>query len=113
MRAALDRGEDPVLPGVCVFSRRAAPLAGWTNGLEVARLQADCDRACLILETGVADQWRYGQFPRTPQAREEAEAWNQAKAQLGGLHFLAIQRDPEDEEIAGIWLLLDRPAPVV
>lgn len=79
----LDAGEDPVVPGVCVFSRRAAPLAGWTNGLELARLEADSGRACLILETGVADRWTYGQYPRTPQAKEEADAWNAAKVREG------------------------------
>jgi len=27
---------DTLVPGVAVFSRRALPLAAWTNGLEIA-----------------------------------------------------------------------------
>ena len=113
IQALLDKGEDPILPGVCVFSRRAAPLAGWTNGLELARVVADKDRACLILETGGVERWKYGQFPRTAVAREEADAWNMAKKGVNGLHFLAVQSDPEADEIAGIWVLQDRELPTI
>lgn len=28
-----------------------------------------------------------------------------------GLHFLAVQPDPDSEELNGLWLLQDRPAP--
>ena len=52
----LGLSEDTSIPGVAVFSRRAVPLAAWTNGLELACLKADGDRACLLLETGVRDR---------------------------------------------------------
>ncbi|PNG99644.1 hypothetical protein TSOC_014573, partial [Tetrabaena socialis] len=48
-----DLPEDILIPGVVVFSRRALPLAAWTNGLEIATVKADVARSCLILETGV------------------------------------------------------------
>jgi hypothetical protein len=31
---------DTLVPGVAVFSRRAMPLAAWTNGLEIAGARA-------------------------------------------------------------------------
>lgn len=31
-----DLPRDTLVPGVAVFSRRALPLAAWTNGLEIA-----------------------------------------------------------------------------
>ena len=43
---------DTLVPGVAVYSRRADPLAAWTNGLDLAAVGADTDRAFLILETG-------------------------------------------------------------
>ncbi len=39
-------------------SRRADPLAAWTNGLDLAAVVADTDRAFLILETGFNQRWR-------------------------------------------------------
>lgn len=53
---------DLLVPGVVVFSRRALPLAAWTNGLEIACVRADVARSCLILETGVNQRWKYGSW---------------------------------------------------
>ncbi|CAG9462464.1 unnamed protein product [Pedinophyceae sp. YPF-701] len=109
----VEEGDDPLVPGVAVFSRRALPLAGWTNGLELSRMRADAERGFLMLETGVSQRWRYSSFPRTPQAREEAAAWSQAVDGSQGLHFLAIQEDPEGEEVAGLWLMRDVEIPKI
>ena len=49
---------DTLVPGVAVYSRRADPLAAWTNGLDLAAVGADTDRAFLILETGFNQRWR-------------------------------------------------------
>ena len=65
--------------GVAVFSRRALPLAAWTNGLEIAGVKADVERSCLILETGVTQRWRYGGWRATPDSIEEAEGWEDCK----------------------------------
>jgi hypothetical protein len=62
-----------------VFSRRALPLAAWTNGLELACISADVARSCLILETGVNQRWRYGAWQTSPESVLEAEAWEDAK----------------------------------
>lgn len=72
-----------LIPGVCVFSRRALPMAAWTNGYELAALKADVDRACLILETGVNQRWRYGSYRRSPETSAEATAWEEAKVAVG------------------------------
>eukprot|EP01023_Acetabularia_acetabulum_P012919 TRINITY_DN1610_c0_g1_i2.p1 TRINITY_DN1610_c0_g1~~TRINITY_DN1610_c0_g1_i2.p1 ORF type:complete len:387 (+),score=52.04 TRINITY_DN1610_c0_g1_i2:50-1162(+) len=108
-----DMSEDTEIPGVTVFSRRALPLAAWTNGLEIAGIKADTERACLLLETGVMDRWRYGSYPKTEGAAQEAQEWEAAKVDTRGLHFLAIMETPDDEECAGIWLLQDRAAPSI
>ncbi len=66
--------------GVAVYSARSVPLAAWTAGYELANLAADADRACLVLETGVNQRWRYGSYRRTPENTAEARAWQDAKA---------------------------------
>jgi hypothetical protein len=83
-------GPDALIPGVTVYSRRADPLAAWTNGLELAALRADTDRAFLILETGVNQRWRYGAYRRTLETTAEAQAWEEAKQAAGCA--LAAQR---------------------
>eukprot|EP00892_Ulva_mutabilis_P004990 jgi/Ulvmu1/2863/UM146_0005.1 len=101
------------VPGVAVFSRRAVPLAAWTNGLEIACMKADTDRCCLLLEAGVRDRYRYGAWRRSPEATAEAKSWEQAKEGSKGLHFLAVQTDPEAEGCAGLWVMQERAAPAV
>eukprot|EP00877_Chromochloris_zofingiensis_P004936 jgi/Chrzof1/14443/Cz09g03050.t1 len=108
-----DLPRDTLVPGVAVFSRRALPLAAWTNGLEIAGVKADVERSCLILETGVNQRWRYGGWRPSPDSIEEAEGWEEAKQGIGGLHFLAVQPDPDSEELNGLWLLQDRMPPNV
>lgn len=58
--ARCDLPQDTLVPGVAVYSRRADPLAAWTNALDLAAVSADTDRAFLILETGFNQRWRWG-----------------------------------------------------
>lgn len=58
-------------------------------------MKADVDRSCLILETGVNQRWRYGGWRPSPDSIAEAEGWEEAKQGLEGLHFLAVQPDPD------------------
>jgi hypothetical protein len=76
-------------------------------------VKADAERSCLILETGVNQRWRYGAWRHSPDSIAEAEGWEEAKGGLGGLHFLAVQPDPDAEELNGLWLLLDKLPPNV
>ena len=110
---SLKLSDDVMLPGVAVFSKRAAPLAAWTNGLELACLKADVDRSCLLLETGVRDRYRYGAWRRSKAANQEADAWEAAKGESKGVHFLAVQTDPDAPECTGLWVLRDAPPPDV
>jgi len=92
---------------VAVFSKRALPLAAWTNGLELAGLKADQDKGALVLQTGVNAQWSYAKYKRTKTSLQEAEEWEKAKKEAGGVHFLAIQTDPDAPKCAGFWMLRD------
>jgi hypothetical protein len=58
-------------------------------------VKADVERSCLILETGVNQRWRYGGWRPSPDSIAEAEGWEEAKQGLEGLHFLAVQPDPD------------------
>ena len=49
------------------------------SGVELAAVMADADRACLVLETGVSERFRYGRYRRTPESTAEAQAWEEAK----------------------------------
>lgn len=104
---------DTLVPGVAVFSARAKPLAAWTNGLEIASVKADVARSCLVLETGVSQRWRYGGWRTSPDSITEAQAWEEAKSECGGLHFLAVQPDPDSEDLNGLWLMQDKEPPQI
>jgi len=99
--------DEVFVPGVAVFSQRAVPLAAWTNGLELAGLKTDTEVGSLILETGVNTQYQYATYRRTPSAVAEAEQWEEAKKEAGGLHFLAVQTDAEADTCTGFWMLRD------
>ena len=44
---------------------------------------ADTERACLVLESGVNQRWKYGSYRRSLEASAEAQAWEEAKAAVG------------------------------
>lgn len=85
--------------------------AAWTSALELATLRLDTSKACLLLSTGVSDTWRYAFYRKSPSADAEARAWEDAKRLCKGLHFLAVQRDLEEEDCTGFWLLHDANPP--
>lgn len=102
-----------VIPGVAVASTRATPLAAWTNTLELASLQVDRRKACVVLSTGVTDRWLYAFYRKSREADQEAEAWQATKKACGGLHFLAVQQALDSDVCTGFWLLFDGPMPRV
>ncbi|OLP17582.1 hypothetical protein BST81_14740 [Leptolyngbya sp. 'hensonii'] len=93
-----------LIPGVIIFSSRALPMAGWISGLEMAFLRFVDAPARLILETGAAESWLLANLS-APQMQTEAQAFETAKQQANGVHFLAVQTDPRSETFAGFWLL--------
>ncbi|XP_062174853.1 protein TAB2 homolog, chloroplastic [Alnus glutinosa] len=102
-----------LVPGLAVASSRAQPLAAWMNGLEVCSIEADINRACLLLSVGISTRYVYATYEKTLVTTNEAEAWEAAKKACGGLHFLAIQGDLDSDDCVGFWLLLDLPPPPV
>lgn len=98
------KGEDRI-PGAIVFSTRALPLAGWISGLELAYLKFEnSPQPRSILETGANDSWIVANL-KDAATIEEAKRFEQAKEKVRGVHFLAVQSDPQAESFAGFWLL--------
>lgn len=107
--------------GISVYSRRAEPLAAWTNSIELVKISADTERCCLILETGCNERWKYASYPKNDQSSAMAKAWELAKIKSRyddlldcnlnfsrGLHFLTIQEDPELAACNGLWLMVEK-----
>lgn len=99
--------DDTLIPGIAVYTSRAAALAGWTKGLELACISSDVQTSSIVLETGVNDSWSYAFFRKTKELTQEAKEWEQVKRACDGLHFLAIQTDEEAETTDGFWILQD------
>ncbi|MDX2244415.1 MAG: Tab2/Atab2 family RNA-binding protein [Leptolyngbyaceae cyanobacterium bins.302] len=95
---------DTLIPGLVIFSPRAIPMAGWMSGLELGFLTVDAETPRLMLETGVNDRWVLANL-NNPQLLAEAQQFEAAKQQANGVHFLAVQTNPETEAFAGFWLL--------
>jgi hypothetical protein len=93
------------IPGLIVFSNRAKALAGWMSGLELGFLKPELDTPSqMVLETGFNERWILANLTdKTTQA--EAAGFAEAKDKAQGVHFLAIQTDPNSESFAGFWLL--------
>lgn len=103
----LDLSHETLVPGVCVYSRRSAALAGWMSGLELANLKAMPEEGQLLLETGVSDLWQYATFRPRNGAPDEARAWEEAKQEASGLHFVAVQPSSDSNVADGFWLMRD------
>ncbi len=93
------------VPGVVIYSPRAVPLAGWMSGLELAFLKFNNSPVPrLLLETGVNDSWILANI-KNPPTLSEAKGFEDTKQKASGVHFLAVQSDPQSESFAGFWLL--------
>jgi len=95
------------IPGLIMYSKRALPLAGWMSGLELGYLMLEEGKFPRIrLETGVSDSWILANLINN-DLLTEAHNFEKAKKEAKGVHFLAIQSDPNAESFAGFWLLKD------
>jgi hypothetical protein len=100
-----DVSSKTVIPGLLIFSERALPLAGWMSGLELAFVRVESSPvARLVLETGASESWILANL-KNPQTLAEAQAFTSAKQQANGVHFIAVQPNPQAESFAGFWLL--------
>lgn len=101
----LDIQADTAIPGLIIYSPRATPLAAWMSGLEMGYLQLEKSaRPQLRLETGLSDSWTLINLT-TKEILQQAEDFETAKQKANGVHFLAVQSDPNSEAFAGFWLL--------
>lgn len=101
----LDIKPDTIIPGLIIYSPRATPLAAWMSGLEMGYLQLEANmRPQIRLETGLSDSWTLINLTN-PETVKQAEDFEAAKQRANGVHFLAVQSDPDAENFAGFWLL--------
>jgi hypothetical protein len=93
------------IPGLIIYSVRALPLAGWMSGLEMGYLHLEENPlARMILQTGISDSWFLANLTNQ-ETIKEAKNFEEAKNKANGVHFLAVQSNPESESFAGFWLL--------
>lgn len=101
----VDTTPETIIPGLIVYSPRATPLAAWMSGLEMGYLLSEKSaKPQLRLETGLSDSWTLVNLT-SKDMLEEAEKFETAKEKANGVHFLAVQTDPDSESFAGFWLL--------
>ena len=101
----LDIKAETAIPGLIIYSPRATPLAAWMSGLEMGYLQLEKSaRPQLRLETGLSDSWTLINLTNQ-EIVNQAEDFETAKQKAHGVHFLAVQSDPNSEAFAGFWLL--------
>lgn len=97
---------DSFVQGVVILTPRAKALASWLAGTEVAGLKADLRKRELVMETDIDNQYLMAKL--NDQQRREAAVFEEGKDALGGLHFISVQKD-EDDDPAGFWLLREIP----
>jgi len=106
------------IPGFIIYSNRAAPLAAWMSGLEIACVRAgqeettnyastNTDTARLLMDTGTTETWLLADLV-SPELQAEGQRFETAKAAANNVHFIAVQDGPESESFAGLWLMQSR-----
>jgi RNA-binding protein Tab2/Atab2 len=92
------------IPGLILYSGRAVPMAAWMSGLEIVSVRYQpAPKSRLLLETGATESWILARLDGTTQ--QEAARFESSKSHAHGVHFIAVQDNPETEEFAGFWLL--------
>ncbi len=92
------------IPGLLIFSPRSVPMAAWMSGLEIVSVRYQpAPKSILILETGASESWILARLDGATQ--QESAKFEATKQVSQGVHFIAIQSNPESEEFAGFWLL--------
>ena len=94
------------IPGLILYSPRSIPLAAWMSGLEIVAVRYQpAPKSTLLLETGASESWILARLEGITQ--QEAARFEISKQQATGVHFIAIQANPDVEEFAGFWLLYE------
>jgi RNA-binding protein Tab2/Atab2 len=101
----LNLSEDIQIPGVIIYSVRATPLAAWMSGVDPVFLGFEqSSQAQLILDAGAETRWSLASTANS-KVVSDAKKFELDKIKSAGVHFLAIQANPETENFAGFWLL--------
>ena len=98
---------DAFVSGVVILTNRATALSKWLAGTEIVGMSCDLRKRNLVMETDIDTEYLMARL--NDVQREEGAAFEEGKEAMGGLHFISVQKDEEDDP-AGFWLLRDLPA---
>jgi hypothetical protein len=110
----LDIGNlDPeaIVSGIILISARATALAAWMSGVDPVFIKFERnllgDRCQMQLEASADARWVLAnlQAPKDREAIAQGAAFEKAKQNAQGFHFLAVQTSPQEEHFAGFWML--------
>ena len=96
---------DASIPGLIVFSSRSRAISAWLSGIELSSVAMDLQREEIIFECGLDLKYKFAVI--SEKLREEAKRFQQRQMDAIGVHFIAVQREPEIDDIDGLWLLCD------
>lgn len=94
---------DTMIPGWLVLTPRADTLAKWMASLELAFVRADLKKKSVVLEVGLSTQYQVARI--TDEQKQDAAGFEAGKLNAQGLHFIAVQENPDDEGVSGFFLL--------
>lgn len=101
--------KDTMVYGLILSGERAEivsrTLMGTTDLAAVTASRADQQ---LYLEANIDTTWLLARLDRDPVLLQKAQAFEESKSQLGGLHFLSIN-DPRQDDPTGFWLMRALP----
>ena len=97
---------DSFIQGIVILTPRARALATWLAGTEVVGMSCDLRKRVMVMETDIDNEYLMAKL--NDEQREEANIFEEGKESLGGLHFISVQQD-ENDDPAGFWLLRDLP----
>ncbi|KAA8492752.1 Protein TAB2-like, chloroplastic [Porphyridium purpureum] len=95
--------DDELIPGLVIYSKRATPIAAWMSGLELSCISADMKKREILVQCDLDTSYLFGRV--VPSIVDEAREFERRKNDLNGLHFVAVQKDEESDEVDGFWLL--------
>ncbi len=106
-----DLDPETIISGIIIISSRATALAAWMSGVDPVFIKFERnltgDRSQMQLEASADARWILAnlQAPKDQTAIAQGNAFEISKQSSQGFHFLAVQKDPNEEHFAGFWML--------
>ncbi len=91
------------IPGLVLYSRRAPSIAGWMSGIELASVAMKEKE--LLFMCDLDTSFLFAQI--SADLRDDARKFSESKLNARGLHFLAVRKSEESDDVDGMWLLCD------